>query len=38
LVVVKINVDNYRWVYFELEDGIKGWAPYNLNIGYETGI
>lgn len=31
------RVDDRRWVYFEMEDGTRGWAPYGTNIRYESG-
>jgi hypothetical protein len=32
------KISNYQWVYFETEDGIKGWAPYRVSIDYDSGI
>jgi len=36
--ITTYKVDGRRWVYFSMNDGTKGWAPYSYNIEYESGI
>jgi hypothetical protein len=36
--ITAYKINNCQWVYFETENGIKGWAPYRISIDYESGI
>ena len=35
--ITTYSVDGSRWVHFEMEDGVRGWAPFLRNIRYESG-
>jgi hypothetical protein len=38
ILITAFKVGGHQWVYFETEDGTRGWAPYFLSIGYDSGI
>jgi hypothetical protein len=36
--ITAYKIDNCQWVYFEIKDGVRGWAPYRVCIDYDSGI
>ena len=36
--VTTYRIDGRRWIYFSMNDGTKGWAPFDYNINYESGM
>jgi hypothetical protein len=37
IVLTAYKINGYQWIYFEMENEIKGWAPFGLSINYESG-